>query len=167
MTSLHVSHSIPETTDNCRCTCIVFPKIVLYNFREIAEISGANHHVTKNGHSVVLRRSGASRGRESLQSNLTLPRTDTDNTLQGLDDKRIQELCDTIKDIKFDFPPIPALPHPRLEMTWDSVFDQIRTFIAQNRAPKEVYATPRKSRVPGKAMKELKSYLAELDKEYS
>lgn len=62
------------------------------------------------------------------------------------------------------FSPIPRLPHPRLEMTWDSPFDGIRVFLAQTRDPTEVFAVQRRrSDKRGFAIAQLRELLQSLD----
>ncbi len=68
-----------------------------------------------------------------------------------------------VVDINFNFPDIPPLPHPRLELTYRSAFDDIRLFIANNRRPNEIYAVPRLSERGGKAITKLKQYLQKVE----
>ena len=65
--------------------------------------------------------------------------------------------------IVVDFPPIPELPNPRQELTWESPSDQIREFIAQNRGPRELYLPPESSELSGKAMENLTMFLKALE----
>ena len=62
-----------------------------------------------------------------------------------------------------NYPPIPALPNPRLEMSWGtSPFNEIRLFLANNRSRDEFYPTPDRSETDGKAVQKLKSFLESL-----
>ncbi len=70
---------------------------------------------------------------------------------------------DASLDLNFNFPAIPALPNPRLEMRFDSPVDLIRRFLATNRGPNEIFPVPRKSERGGKAMSKLKLILRRLD----
>ena len=64
------------------------------------------------------------------------------------------------------FPPIPNLPHPRIELTFRSAFDDIRLFLANNRDDNETYASRgRKKGHEGKAIHRLKIFLARLDRD--
>ncbi len=65
-------------------------------------------------------------------------------------------------DLNFDFPPIPVLPHPRLEMNFESPCDFIRRFLATHRGPSEVFPVPRKSERGGRAIKKLEAFLHRL-----
>ena len=95
---------------------------------------------------------------EDQQSDIELNGTKTEsNTLEH-----------RLRMQSFNFKPIPELPNPRLEMTWDSVFDKIRNFIAKNRGPNEYYYTHRKRRdltpdEPGLGIGKLRTLLAKLD----
>ena len=73
-----------------------------------------------------------------------------------------ETLTPTEEDFNFDFPPVPPMPFPRLEMRFDSPFDEIRRFLAYNRGPNEVFPVPRKSERGGKAMSKLKLILSRL-----
>ena len=77
-------------------------------------------------------------------------------------DRPAETVSLTAEDVNFDFPPIPTLPNPRLEMQFNSPFDEIRRFLAYNRGPNEVFPVPRKSERGGKAMSRLKSMLTRL-----
>ena len=67
-------------------------------------------------------------------------------------------------DFKSRYSPIFKLPHPRLEMTWDSPFDGIRVFLAQTRDPTEVYSVQRRrSDKRGFAIAQLRELLRLLD----
>ena len=70
---------------------------------------------------------------------------------------------DSTDGIVVDFPPIPELPNPRQELTWESPSDQIREFIAQNRGPRELYLPPESSELSGKAMENLTMFLKALE----
>ena len=103
--------------------------------------------------------------------NLTPPADEKDYTaaVSNMSPDRLQELESQLKSMTFDFPPIPELPHPRLELSFDSVFDKIRGFIARNRTSGEFYTTVMKGKYfsapqPGVAIQHLKELLDELDK---
>jgi len=75
----------------------------------------------------------------------------------------VTEEQDSTDGILVDFPPIPELPNPRQELTWESPSDQIREFIAQNRGPRELYLPPESSELSGKAMENLTLFLKALE----
>ena len=58
-----------------------------------------------------------------------------------------------------NFPPVPPLPHPRMELTHRTAFDDIRLFLANNRKSDEVFPTPRRTQMRGKSIDQLKEFL--------
>lgn len=57
------------------------------------------------------------------------------------------------------FPPIPSLPHPRLELLSKSWFDEVRIFIAQHRDPDEIFETVKSSGNGDSNIEKLKAFL--------
>ena len=66
-------------------------------------------------------------------------------------------------DLDFNFPEIPELPHPRRELAWDTPFDQIRIFIANNRGPTEFYTAQKIGERYGEGILALKAFLGTLE----